>query len=197
MDHRRGLVISPTYGLHDSADSKNLDISSIKGNIDQDVKRICLDVFRFSVSAPGHSYGAEIGERLKLIEMNIWGEGKSSFAETVVEITVEKDMCNVFDILHGACAAYIVDPCSVSSLVVLGTKLGFDGGGFSQSMNLIWHHPVRRGTKLRVVSTSVSAKGRVRTVRCELWDNDTLCVSAVHSTVNPGLKYGKRVIGKL
>ena len=64
--------------------------------------------------------------------------------------------------LHGACAAYIVDQyvlysiyelfffrspyacsCSVSSLVLLGASLGIDGGGVSQSMNLIWHNSIK------------------------------------------------------
>ena len=37
--------------------------------------------------------------------------------------------------------------CSVSSLVLLGASLGIDGGGVSQSMNLIWHNPVKMRVK--------------------------------------------------
>ncbi|KIM36045.1 hypothetical protein M413DRAFT_78749, partial [Hebeloma cylindrosporum] len=149
---------------------KNADTSSIQGNASVEVKQICIELFRFFISTTGNSYGADVGQRLKLVEINIWGEGgtKAASAQTVVEITIEKDMCNVFGTLHGACAAYIVDPCSVSSLVALGTALGFDGTGFSQSMNLIWHHPVKMGTKIRVVSTTMSAKGKLRTIRCEV-----------------------------
>ncbi|KAJ3511169.1 hypothetical protein NLJ89_g4256 [Agrocybe chaxingu] len=172
-------------------DGKALDVSDIQGNVSEEMKRESLYVFRHFVSTQGNSYGAEVGERIKMTSVNIWGDGGEACGETVFEITVEKDMCNIFGTLHGACAAYIVDPCSVSSLVVLGRVKGIDGTGVSQSMNLIWHHPVRLGTKLRIVSTSMSLKGRVRTARCELWDGDTLCVSAVHSTVNPGQKRTK------
>lgn len=67
-------------------------------------------------------------------------------------------MCNVFGTLHGACAAYIIDPyvfysskevradlgrCSVSALITLGRTVGVDGTGVSQSMNLIWHRSIR------------------------------------------------------
>lgn len=109
----------------------NGDPSSIQGNASSEVKQTCLELFRFFISTPGNSYGADIGQRLKLVEINIWGEGGSTSAQTVVEITVEKgkfyslrlfesstitgvaylDMCNVFETMHGACAAYIVDPC--------------------------------------------------------------------------------------
>ena len=33
--------------------------------------------------------------------------------------------------------------CSVSSLVLLGASLGLDGGGVSQSMNLVWHNSIK------------------------------------------------------
>ena len=80
--------------------------------------------------------------------------------------------------------------CSVSSLVLLGASLGIDGGGVSQSMNLIWHNSIKmqvhriftpffffppcsskqliRGTRLKVVSTSLSMKRRISTARCEV-----------------------------
>ncbi|KDR84177.1 hypothetical protein GALMADRAFT_54329 [Galerina marginata CBS 339.88] len=177
-------------------DKKHVDASDIRGNVSEETKKTCLMVFRFFVSTPGKSYGAEIGENLKLVEINIlkmdrFGKGPSTYAETAVDVTVKKDMCNVFHILHGACAAYIVDLCSVSSLVALGTSLGFDGTGVSQSMNLIWHHPIHLGEEVTVVSTSMSARGRVRTVKCELWSKNALCISAVHSTVNVVRTKGK------
>ncbi|KNZ72677.1 hypothetical protein J132_02110 [Termitomyces sp. J132] len=92
--------------------------------------------------------------------------------------------------------------CSVSSLVVLGNAIGIDGTGVSQSMNLIWHQPARmyvmmfsfpwsvsehiyRGASLKIISTSIFIHGRVRSARCEVWNGDQLCVTAIHSTVNP------------
>lgn len=135
------------------------------------------------------------------MEVNVYGkgEGHSSGApsgETVFEIKVERDMCNIYETLHGACAAYMIDPCSVSSLVALGLATGIDGTGVSQSMHLIWHQPAPLGTTLRIVSRSVFLNGRIRSARCEIWNGDQLCVSAVHSTVNP-LQKGAGLKGKL
>ncbi|KAK7453558.1 hypothetical protein VKT23_001443 [Stygiomarasmius scandens] len=165
-----------------------VDVSQIRGNVSDQSKRLAVNIFSHFIGAKEQSFGAEVGQRLRLVEMNVWvRNGKASQAQTVFEITVAKDMCNIFGTLHGACATYIVDPCSVSALVVLGAAMGVDGTGVSQSMNLIWHQPAKMGTKLRVVSTSVYIEGRIRTSRCELWglDDDKLYVSAVHSTVNP------------
>jgi len=69
---------------------KKVDSSTIHGNASLEVKKICLELFQFFVSTPGNSYGADIGQRFKLLEINIWGEGGSTSAQTVVEMTVEK-----------------------------------------------------------------------------------------------------------
>jgi len=74
--------------------------------------------------------------------------------------------------------------CSASALVSLGLVLGFDGSGVSQSMNLQWHKPAKmsvgfpccvsythstsRGSRLRIVSTTVAYRGRIRTARTEV-----------------------------
>ncbi|KAF9035396.1 hypothetical protein BDZ89DRAFT_922989, partial [Hymenopellis radicata] len=63
--------------------------------------------------------------------------------------------------LHGGCAAYLIDPCSVSSLVSSGFVTGRDGSGVSQSMNLIWHRPVLKGTHLRIISKTIFTEGRL------------------------------------
>ncbi|KAG5731349.1 hypothetical protein E4T56_gene14535, partial [Termitomyces sp. T112] len=151
---------------------------------------------------------ADVGQRLKLVEVNVWQrDSQAATGQTIFEIDVTKDMCNIFGTLHGGCAAYMIDPCSVSSLVVLGNAIGIDGTGVSQSMNLIWHQPARIGASLKIISTSIFIHGRVRSARCEvrlslfsseaqltdmtnhsttqIWNGDQLCVTAIHSTVNP------------
>jgi len=67
-----------------------VDSSTIQGNASLEVKKICLELFHFFISTPGNSYGADIGQGFKLVEINIWGEGRSTSAQTVVEMTVEK-----------------------------------------------------------------------------------------------------------
>ncbi|KAF9035365.1 hypothetical protein BDZ89DRAFT_488586 [Hymenopellis radicata] len=180
---------TPLSFLHSLPDAADIDVSEIKGNVSDNEKRLGANIFAYFVNGREESYGAQVGRRLRLVEMNIWGKdakGAAAQGQTVFEIDVLPDMCNVYGTLHGACAAYIVDPCSVSSLVVLGAAIGADGTGISQSLNMIWHQPAKMGTKLRVLSNSVYIHGRIRTARCEIWDRekDKLYVSAVHSTVN-------------
>ena len=160
----------------------DIDISSIKGNISDDLKRWGQAAWDFFVSTEDKSYGANIGKRLKFVEMNIWGEKGLSYAETVCLITIDKGMLhpcytttkseffpcwNLFIQIYATflkhsmglvqrilwismLVLWIYDPlkqnacsCSVSSLVLMGASLGLDGGGVSQSMNLIWHNPIK------------------------------------------------------
>lgn len=181
---------APSF-FHSLPAAADVDVSQIKGNVSDEEKRLGANIFAYFVNAREESYGAEVGQRLRLVEMNIWGKdarGAAAQGQTVFEIDVEAgecqsvsavalmssadgqhaDMCNVYGTLHGACAAYIVDPCSVSSLVVLGAAIGADGTGISQSLNLIWHQPAKMGAKLRVLSHSVYIHGRIRTARCEV-----------------------------
>ncbi|KAF8227611.1 hypothetical protein L208DRAFT_1405097 [Tricholoma matsutake] len=193
------MVDSPVLNFPRSlARAPNIDISQIKGNVTDEQKQLEVNVLFYFTSSRQKSYGADIGRRLKIVEMNVWDKGKdgpAAYGETIFEIEIQEDMCNVFGTLHGACAAYMVDPCSVSSLVLLGLATGVDGIGVSQSMNLIWHQPVCLGDKLRIVATSMFIHGHVRSARCEFWKGDQLCLSAVHSTVNPWQTRTKR--GKL
>ncbi|KAF8914393.1 hypothetical protein CPB84DRAFT_86798 [Gymnopilus junonius] len=169
MDHRQGSTVFRPLLWRDTEGGEPPDISKIRGNISDEAKRYCLRIFDFHVSTPGNSYGADVGGCLRLVEINVQpGRENTTFAETVFEVTIRKDMCNIFRILHGACAAYIVDLCSVSALVALGTALGFDATGVSQSMNLIWHHPIRLEENVKVISMSMSVKEKVRTMRCEV-----------------------------
>ncbi|KAL0954568.1 hypothetical protein HGRIS_003528 [Hohenbuehelia grisea] len=176
-------------------DAPGLDASLIKGNVPQDQKRLSANALAFFVDSQGKSYNAGVGKRIKLVEINTRkrrGEAgkETDEMETVCEIVVEPDMCNVYGVLHGGCAAYIIDPCTSSALVGLGLYLGVDGTGMSNSMQIIWHAAAPLGAKLRIVNTSLSIKGRVRSARCEIWNTRTgeLCISGVHSTVNASKK---------
>ncbi|KAF8885762.1 hypothetical protein BD779DRAFT_1532320 [Infundibulicybe gibba] len=147
---------------------EDIDVSNIGGNISDEDKKRSVKVFNKFAASTG--YGASVGQRFKHTEMNVWGleTPSSAYCQSVFELRVEPDMCDAFGVLHPACAAYIVDPCSVSSLVLLGRFLGLDGTGVSQSMNLLWHHPAKCGALLRIVSTSLFIHGRVRSARCEV-----------------------------
>ncbi|KAG2013113.1 hypothetical protein CC2G_010053 [Coprinopsis cinerea AmutBmut pab1-1] len=166
--------------------------SQIAGNASADTKRFCWSMFKYFVNEP-HWFSSKIGHSVNLVEVNVWdvdgasaekGGDKPARAETVFEVEVTEDMCNLFGIMHGACAAYLIDHCSVSSLIALGYNVGKDGTGLSQSMNIIWNEAAPLGTKLRIVNTSMIMRGRVRTCRSELWNGPRLCVTGVHSLVN-------------
>lgn len=175
--------------------------SQIRGNVSEDAKQYCMAIFKHFVNE-SHWFGSKIGHSVKLVEVNVWdvedassssgspetaegsGRLKPARAETVFEVKVTEDMCNLFGIMHGACAAYLIDHCSVSSLVALGYHLGKDGSGLSQSMNIIWNEAAPIGSKLRIVNTSIILRGRVRTCKSDLWNGTKLCVTATHSLVN-------------
>jgi len=89
MDHRSRSTLPPNY-LHFWDNNKDADVSSIKGNISDDLKRLGQAAWDFFVSTEDKSYGANIGKRLKFLEMNIWGERGLSYAETICLISIDK-----------------------------------------------------------------------------------------------------------
>ncbi|KAK0443912.1 uncharacterized protein EV420DRAFT_1575349 [Desarmillaria tabescens] len=178
------------------------DYSSIEGNITPAQKKRCAEIFAHFIGQPETSFGAAIGCNLRLAVVNVYGLTDSTGrkeAETVCEIEVTRDMCNVYGTLHGGCAAYLIDPCSVSALVALGVATGTDGTGVSQSMNLIWYRPAVQGTQLRIVSNTISMNGRLRSSRTEIQDRHSgvVYVSAVHTTTALNSKPPNTSKGKL
>lgn len=82
------------------------EVSQVKGNVSPvDMKWRCLAIFRYFVGT-GSTYGADIGRRLKMVELNVWDhrvekaegsecemgkkEVEAKYAETIFEINVEK-----------------------------------------------------------------------------------------------------------
>ncbi|EAU84248.2 hypothetical protein CC1G_08178 [Coprinopsis cinerea okayama7 len=125
----------------------------MSGNACDGVKWYCWAVFRHFVGESGTWFASSIGTSVRLVEVNLWstdGNGKPTKAESVFEVVVTKEMCNPFGILHGACAGYLLDYCSVTPLVALGYHNGEDGTGLSQSMNIIYHGAAPIGSKLRI-----------------------------------------------
>ncbi|SJL02613.1 uncharacterized protein ARMOST_05944 [Armillaria ostoyae] len=178
------------------------DYSSIEGNVPLAQKQRCAEIFAHFIGQPATSFGAAIGRNLRLAVVNVYGLTDSTGrkeAETVCEIEVTRDMCNVYGTLHGGCAAYLIDPCSVSALVALGVATGTDGTGVSQSMNLIWHRPAVQGRQLRIVSNTISMDGRLRSSRSEIQDSHSgvVYVSAVHTTMPLNTKPPNASKGKL
>ncbi|SJL02611.1 uncharacterized protein ARMOST_05942 [Armillaria ostoyae] len=172
----------PRSFLHSLPAAPHIDVSTIKGNISDEEKQLGANIFSYFVNSREESYGAEVGRRLRLVEMNIWGRdacGTAAQGQTIFEIDVEKGASSLhvqclWDLARGMRRIY---RRPVRPLVPL--CLGW-------YIHIVHKEDLNGGTKLRVVSTSVFIHGRIRTARCELWDKerDKLYVSAIHTTVN-------------
>ncbi|KAF8626718.1 hypothetical protein AX17_006484 [Amanita inopinata Kibby_2008] len=159
----------------------SFDPSTVKGNITDDEKRLALKLFRhFSGAGKKTAFVPWISETFTYKEMWVYGrEGALQNgrivgevrAESMHEVVVTENMCNSFGILHGACASLILDMCSISPIVILGLALGIDTTGVSQSLNIIFHQPVRLGRVLKVKAHTISMKGRILTSRGEVRAN--------------------------
>ncbi|PPR04660.1 hypothetical protein CVT24_011878 [Panaeolus cyanescens] len=90
MDFRTGLqLLSPYSSILQN--NVNLDVSGIKGNASDDIKRLSISLFRYFINDEDHSYGASIGKRLRPLEMNVFEDSQNNVlvAETIFEIDVE------------------------------------------------------------------------------------------------------------
>ena len=101
MGHRSRSTLPSNY-IHPWDDNKNIDVSTIKGNVLDDLKRLGQAAWDFFVSTEDKSFGANIGKRLKFAEMNIWGEKGVSYAETICFITIDKGIF-VFNYTYNSC----------------------------------------------------------------------------------------------
>jgi acyl-coenzyme A thioesterase 13 len=69
----------------------NFDISHIKGNVTDEQKQLEVNVLFYFISTREKSYGADIGQRLKVMEMNVWNkDGAAAYGEIIFEIKVQK-----------------------------------------------------------------------------------------------------------
>ncbi|EGO02138.1 hypothetical protein SERLA73DRAFT_177928 [Serpula lacrymans var. lacrymans S7.3] len=164
----------------------DLEVDHVKGNISLEDKKLNCKVMKYFVGTGNH-FGVAIGNRLRATDINVYkGAGGALEAQMVLEIDVTEDMCNVYGTMHGACAALLIDLGASGPLVAVGIATGTNTTGMSQTMDLIFHNAPRLGSKLRIVNTSVTVGGRLKTGRSEIWDKsgERLYVSGTHSKVN-------------
>ncbi|KAL1736318.1 HotDog domain-containing protein [Schizophyllum commune] len=149
------------------------DVTLIRGNAPDYVKQLMCNTFYGYGVGEGDAFGSTVGHSVMFKEISIDRrlEKQGRFeAVTVAELLVTKHMLNGAGMLHGGCIAYLIDN---TPLVVLGLVSNVNGVGVTQGMNIMFHAPAPVGTRLRIVSTSVSLGGRVMTARCEIVDRDT------------------------
>jgi hypothetical protein len=68
-----------------------VDASAILGNVTLEKKQLGANAFHHFVTSSRRTYGVAIGERIRILEMNVWEkEGTGSEAQTVCEIEVSE-----------------------------------------------------------------------------------------------------------
>lgn len=88
----------PSNNIHLWDVYRNIDVSTIRGNVSEDLKRLGQAAWDFFVSTEDKSFGANIGKRLKFAEMNIWRKEGLSYAETIGFITIDKGKFKKFNL---------------------------------------------------------------------------------------------------
>jgi len=114
-------------------------------------------------------------------------EDGKTHARVVYETTVTKDMCNAHGMMHGGCAAYLVDCCTSIALVVMGLATGSPVDLVSQSLSTTYHAGAKLDDKIQIVNISTASGKRAVTARAEIWDQTTkrLVVTGNHVKMVP------------
>ncbi|KAF9504011.1 hypothetical protein BS47DRAFT_1355609 [Hydnum rufescens UP504] len=100
----------------------------------------------------------------------------------VATMTVNEDMCNKFGIMHGACAAYLLDSVTTAALVCLEGP-----PRVSVCLNVSFFRPAPLGTNLKLIGYSTSVGTSPAHTRGEIWDADKsiLLMDCKHIQVDP------------
>ncbi|KAK6978089.1 4HBT domain-containing protein [Favolaschia claudopus] len=171
----------------------HIDATLIEGNLSSFEKQLNANALTYFMTGSGVSriktpFSAAIGRRVRIVEINVFEDDFGGVeGEVRYEVRVEEDMCNVYGTLHGGCAAYILDPCTMGAIFLLRNLKNLNMlGGISQNMNINWHHPAPLGTTLLITTRSVFAEGRTRLAWCEMRDKSTnsLILSGTHAFIS-------------
>ncbi|KAJ7739729.1 hypothetical protein B0H14DRAFT_2407665, partial [Mycena olivaceomarginata] len=120
----------------------DVDVKQICGNISDAEKQVNANVFHyFCTGSRRHKIPRIQQWNLRApqdVELNVWDHPTTQAAEgeMVFEIEITESMCNVYGTMHGGCVAFLLDPTTVASVVLVGHAKGFDGTGVSTSMNV-------------------------------------------------------------
>ncbi|KAH0581131.1 hypothetical protein J132_04705 [Termitomyces sp. J132] len=167
------------------------EVKHIRGNAPEYVKQLNSNTFFSYGVGDEDCFGHKVGKNVKFVDVNIdrrqERQGRME-ATTIAEVQVTKYMLNGAGMLHGGCVAYLIDNCCSTPLVVLGLLQNVNGVGVTQAMNILFHSPASLGTRLSIISTSISLGGRVMTSRCEIIDKDSgrAVASAFLNKMQPG-----------
>ncbi|KAH9913087.1 uncharacterized protein BXZ73DRAFT_55687 [Epithele typhae] len=160
-----------------------------KGDVPPAVQRQIVEFSDFHIKDV--SFAHSTGQRLVLTEASVHRrpEDRKLQSRVVYTTTVDHDMINRQNTMHGGCTAFIVDVCSSVGLAFLGMVQGKPADFVSQSIVATYHAPAPLGAKLSVVSTTTSFGARTVASRVEIWDvtHGRLCISGTHNKMVPKL----------
>jgi len=151
----------------------------IKGNVSPE-RKYQLESIMYEIMANSDVFASSVGKRVVITEASIVPkaeEASRTEARVVCEITVEQDMLNPGNSLHGGCAAFLIDSCSTLVFVAAGRD-----AGVTASLDCVYHAPAALGSKLRIVNTGMAVGARIMSARTEIWDDTKkrLCVTGIH-----------------
>ncbi|KAK9897493.1 hypothetical protein P389DRAFT_169254 [Cystobasidium minutum MCA 4210] len=109
-------------------------------------------------------------------------------ATLVLEIEVTEEMCNFHRMLHGGCAAFLLDFGSSLPLIALSNEDTWSTSGVSQNFNLFFMQAVPCGTKLHMITSIMNMGSRSAVTDCRFVDadnHDKLYIFGNHTKVNP------------
>ncbi|KAH9928186.1 HotDog domain-containing protein [Fomitopsis serialis] len=133
----------------------------------------------------GGQFGDSVMMQMRMIVCNTFErpEDGRTHARVVFEGTVLQEMCNAHNMMHGGCAAFLVDACTSATLVVQALVAGGAFDLVSQSLNTTFHAGAKLGDKLNVVCITVSSGKRAVSVRAEIWNTTARRLVATGSQV--------------
>jgi len=115
-------------------------------------------------------------------------------SRVVCETEVTEDMLNPFGSVHGACLILLIDECSTLPLSVVMHREGRETfAGVSQTLNTVFHAPASLGTKLKIISTTISIGKRAMSCQAEIWDADNkrLVATGIQTKMIPSTSFIK------
>jgi len=168
------------------------DLSIINTNVPKDQVKDAMLTFD-SFVRNGKYFGVQIvGRHLETTDMLLGNEedkpnvpddsNQNTRVKYAATITVSKDMCNKFGIMHGACVAYLMDTITTCALVSLEGP-----PRVSLNLNIQFYRPIPIGSKVKIIAYSTSVGRSIAHVRAEMWDLDksVMLASATHIMVDP------------
>ncbi|EAU82753.1 hypothetical protein CC1G_10658 [Coprinopsis cinerea okayama7 len=173
--------------------NNDLDISHVKGNAPEEIKRLLVSPYRLykSNQAQGPLFGEEIQKRLVVTEVSILQKAEEPLKQegrVVLETDVAEDMLNGGGNIHGGCSAFLIDICSTLALIALGiVNNSKSTRSVSQSLNVVYHSPASLGDRIRIVNQTLTLGARAQSVRTEIWNvtHHRLVSSGTHIKMVP------------